>query len=220
MPSPQAFSSLRPTNRFRARSSLASAATLAAVAAPSLLRAQIVWSGALNSTVNSGTTEALLDLNKNTSPDNTEAYLSFSPFDGKGGPYLNVSGIASAKTDPTIAFLYQDSSVAFGSTINSGLTYVGEHPANLVPADGNSYYYAFEYQAGGGPYYGWMQVTYSADGNTGTLNQWAYNSVSGAALTAGQTSAIPEPSAAAALLGLAAIGGVWWRRRRQSACPA
>ena len=220
MPSPQTFSSLRPANRFRSRTSLASVATLAAVAAPSLLQAQIVWSGVLNSTVNAGSTQALLDFNSNATADNTEAYLVFSPFDGKNDPSLSVSPTENAFLNPSTAFLYNNTPVAFGSTIDGNLSYSTVHPGELVPADGTSRYFAFQYQASGGPYYGWMQLTFSADANTGTLQQWAYNGVSGASLTAGQTSAIPEPTTVATLFGLAAFGTAWWRRRQKQACRA
>lgn len=215
---PQTPLASRPTNRFRSRASLASAATLAAVAAPSLIHAQIVWSGALNTTVNSTTPTALLDFNQNSIADNPEAYFTF--YSSKGVNSLTVPGITSSKTDPSTAFLYQDASVAFGSTINSSLSYTDQHFAGAIPANGNTYYYAFKYQASGGPYFGWMQITFSADSNTGTLSQWAYSSVSGASLTAGQTSAIPEPSAYAALFGLAAFGSAWWRKRRRTFRPA
>jgi len=210
----------RPSNRFRSRASLASVAALAATAAPSLLQAQIVWSGTLNTTVNSGSTTALLDFNQNSIADNTEAYMVFNT--GKeGGGALAVASIANSKTDPGITFGYAQAPVSFGTTIGSGLSYNFEtSPDELVPADGTSYYYRFAYQAGGGPYYGWMELSFSSDQSTGTLLQWAYNSESGAALTAGQTSAIPEPATTAALLGLAACGAVWWRKRRSVAQPA
>lgn len=208
-------------NRFRSRTSLASAAVLGALTAPSLLQAQIVWSGALNQTADAGNTSVPLDFNLNTSPDSTEAALSWYN-DGKSSPTLSISGNASAKTDPTIAFLYNDTPVSFGATLDSSLTYIGEHPGDLVPADGNNYYYAFAYQADGGPYYGWVEVSFSADRTTGTLVQWAYNSASGAPITAGQTSSIPvpEPATYATLLGVAAVGAAVWRKRRRSARTA
>lgn len=206
----------RAEGRFRSRASLNATATLAVLAAPSLAQAQIVWSGLLNTTVNAGSPQTLLDFNQNTTPDNEEAYLTLTEF--KGDNYLNVSGITSAKIDPSIAFLHQGNSLAFGATIDSSLNYVGEHAIDLVPANGATYYYAFAYQAAGGPYYGWMELSFSTDTQTGTLHQWAFNSVAGESLTAGQTSAIPEPATMGALLGVAALGAsAWWRRRSNSA---
>lgn len=204
------------SNRFRSRSSLVSAAALGVMAAPSLLQAQIVWSGALNQAANSGNSTIPLDFNLNTSPDSTEAALSWYN-DGKSSPTLTVYGNASAKTDPTIAFLYNDTPVSFGATVDSSLSYSGEHPGDLVPADGSDYYYAFSYQAAGGPYYGWLEVSFSADRTTGTLVQWAYNGTAGAPITSGQTSAVPEPATYATLLGVAAVGAAVWRKRRRSA---
>jgi hypothetical protein len=170
-PSPSLLS--RPAGRFRSPASLA---TAAAVIAPSLLQAQIIWSGTLNAPVNTGTPAKLLDFNLNTVPDDPEAYLNWFN-DGKSSPSLSVYGITSAKSDPSIAFLYNDTPVSFGATIDASLNgYIGEHPTNLVPADGAPRYFAFQYQAAGGPYFGWMQLTFSADLQTGTLNQWAYKS--------------------------------------------
>lgn len=218
MPSPLVS---HPGSRFRTRESLTAATALAAVIAPSLLKAQIVWSGVLNTNVNSGTTQALLDFNKNSSADAPEAYLTFSSM--KGDNFISVSGITSDKTDPTIAFLYNDTPVSAGATIDSSGTYYGSHTASLIPAADTNYYYAIAYQAAGGPYYGWMQLSRNADSSTGTLIQWAYNSVSGAAVTAGQTSAVPEPAATSALIGCAAtaaVGLAWWRKRRRRASSA
>ncbi|MBS0630318.1 MAG: PEP-CTERM sorting domain-containing protein [Verrucomicrobia bacterium] len=203
------------SNRFRSRSALASVATLGALAAPSLIQAQIVWSGTLNHTVDAGTSTTLLDFNSNLSPDNPEAALQWYS-DGKSDPTLSVFGYASAKTDPSIAFLYNDTPVALNATIDASFSYIGEHPGDLVPADGSNHYYAFAYQADGGPYYGWMELNFNADRSAGTLVQWAYNSVSGASITAGQTSAIPEPATYAALLGAVAAGAAIWRKRRRS----
>lgn len=207
----------RGTNRFRSPSSLAGAAALAALAAPSLVQAQIAWSGTLNGTVNSGTPQFLLDLNLNSTPDNPEAYLVYSEF--KGDVSLTVADIADSKTDPSTVFLYANSPVAFGAAIDHSYSYQGSHPAALVPADGQNYYYAFEYQGSGGPYYGWMELNLSADQQTGTLVQWAYNTTAGAGLTAGQTTlgSVPEPSATAAMIGLAALGTLWWRKKLRPA---
>lgn len=202
-------------NRFRSRSSFVSVAALAAVAAPSLLKAQIVTSGLLNSTVNSGTPSAPLDFNGNSMPDDPEARLTYSLSD-KGITSIHIEGVIGTKKDPSIAFLFNNSQVAYGGTIGSNLSYSGENMSNFVPADDTNYYYAFAYQADGGPYYGWMELSRSTDGTSGTLVQWAYNSVSGASLTAGQLTAVPEPATAAALLGLTAAGAIWWRKRRQS----
>jgi hypothetical protein len=209
----------RASGRFRSRDSFAAAAALAAVAAPSLAQAQIVWSGTLNTTVNSGSTQTLLDFNLNSTPDAEEAYLTFTPFNPSVIPpdaALVVVGITSSKADPSIAFLYADDPLSFGATIDSSVSYVEAHAS--LPADGNSYYYAFNYQTAGGSHYGWMQISFASDGESGTLHQWAYNSVAGASLTAGQTSAIPEPATVSALLGAAALGAVaWWRRRPTAA---
>lgn len=60
---------------------------------------------------------------------------------------------------------------------------------------GETAYLGFRFtpDAGGGPYYGWMQVIFSNTGGEGKIIDWAYED-SGAAITVG---AVPEPSMAA-----------------------
>ena len=69
-------------------------------------------------------------------------------------------------------------------------------------------FFAFRIDDGSsGFYYGWMSVTLNDDGNSGTINGWAWEN-SGASIQVGQ---IPEPSAF--LLG--ALGTLLLLRRRR-----
>jgi hypothetical protein len=86
----------------------------------------------------------------------------------------------------------------------------------------NPGYMGFSFTTGGSTYYGWAQITVASDSTGLAINQWAYNTVPGAAITVGQgVSAIPEPSTYAALAGLVALGTtVVVRRRRGAAATA
>lgn len=77
--------------------------------------------------------------------------------------------------------------------------------------NGTSGYIGFALVDGSDEYYGWMEVTFNDDSSTGTIHEWAWNTVANEAITVG---AVPEPSNAALLLGLAATGYVVRRRRR------
>ncbi len=64
------------------------------------------------------------------------------------------------------------------------------------------------------PYYGWIQVSHSENDMALTVHDWAWNSVPGEPIQAGQ---IPEPAAAALLSG---VGILFWalaRRRSRGA---
>jgi PEP-CTERM motif len=70
-------------------------------------------------------------------------------------------------------------------------------------------------------HYGWIEVEFSGspDPNSITAINWAYNSVAGQAIAAGETSApvstTPEPGTAAlSLLAMGAAGVLAWRRKK------
>lgn len=210
-------------NRFRSRALAQAAAATPALALISTAQAQtIISSGVLNQSVaTDGARQTVpLDFNRNSSTDDFEATVYGEAF--KGDNILLLSGNSSAKSDPN-AFLYRDTPVAAGTLIDSSLasSFGGVHPAiyssnepssSLNP--GESQYYAFAQYDGGQAHYGWVQLSLSADGLTGTLNQWAYNSTAGGSILAGQTSAVPEPAACGVMCGIALAGWAMVRRRR------
>lgn len=69
-------------------------------------------------------------------------------------------------------------------------------------------YLGVEFDINGSDHYGWIQVTTSVAGNGGVIHDWAYNTVPGEMILAGQ---VPEPSTWALLLG--GGGFIYWRLR-------
>jgi hypothetical protein len=75
-----------------------------------------------------------------------------------------------------------------------------------------------EFTQGGQEHFGWIQLDLSGNFNTLTAISWAYNSVPGAPITAGDTgqSAVPEPATAAlSVLSAGFLGVLAWRRARK-----
>ncbi len=70
-------------------------------------------------------------------------------------------------------------------------------------------YVGVEFNIGDDVNYGWIQVTVGGIGNGGFIKDWAYNTVPGEMILAGQ---VPEPSTWALLIGGGAV--FWWRYRR------
>ncbi|MGA2052313.1 MAG: hypothetical protein ABSH19_03270 [Opitutales bacterium] len=112
-------------------------------------------------------------------------------------------------------------SAKFGSLPDIGFTrgYVGNGRTHFS-ATGNltigNQYIGFEFGINGQYHYGWANITISSTGQGVTINDWAYNSIAGQSIQAGQ---VPEPSQAAIGLGLLALGaaGVSAYKRRKIA---
>lgn len=215
--SPSPSLTLRSPNRFRSRSALTSVAAMGAIAAPSMAQAAIVYSGVLNTTTVSGNaTTFTLDFN-GAPIDGSELIISI----GKASTGIALRNIQIKTSD------FGDTAVHFtplavGTTVDSSLTFstTGAYlrsPTQTTPSGTSTpYYYGFSYTPTSveGTLYGWFQYTTTESALTSvTLNGWAYNSIAGEAITVGQTAAVPEPAAFGALLGVAALGVVWFRRR-------
>lgn len=69
--------------------------------------------------------------------------------------------------------------------------------------------FRFTKNGGGGPLYGWMRVTLTANSTTGVIHDWAWEN-SGGGIPAGQ---VPEPASWLSLLA-AGLGTLLQRRRR------
>ena len=74
-------------------------------------------------------------------------------------------------------------------------------------------YLGVEFEIDGADHYGWIRLTVGGAGNGGVIHDWAYNSIPGQPILAGQ---VPEPG----MISLLVLGAVTiaWRhlRRRQT----
>lgn len=61
-------------------------------------------------------------------------------------------------------------------------------------------------------YYAWADISLAADATSATIHSWAYESTLHAPVTAGATTAVPEPALAGTLAALFAFGIVLARR--------
>ncbi len=93
---------------------------------------------------------------------------------------------------------------------------------SLAPGDWKtlgSDYVGLEFDLSGNPYYGWAHITINPD-YTITLDSFAYNNVSGAALETA-TEGTPEPNSLLLLvMGAAGIAGYRRKLARQTSCRA
>lgn len=84
---------------------------------------------------------------------------------------------------------------------------------------GTTGYLGLEFQIGGQTHYGWAALTVSFEGEKGVgpyyelLTGYAYDTVAGQSIDAGQTSSTPEPGSLG-LLALGSLGLGFWRRRK------
>ncbi len=82
-------------------------------------------------------------------------------------------------------------------------------------------YIGFKFNPEGTELYGWANVTFTQEGNWGTITitEWAYDDT-GASILTGATGAIPEPANFAVGLGALALGAAGLRRRRRARAVA
>ncbi|MCU0433196.1 MAG: T9SS type A sorting domain-containing protein [Bacteroidia bacterium] len=81
------------------------------------------------------------------------------------------------------------------ATINNGTQYLAAVAPQPGPAFGNwigvsDKYIGIRFAAGAQTHYGWARLSVSANGQQITIKEYAYNSVAGQGLTAGQTTAV------------------------------
>jgi hypothetical protein len=229
------------TNRFRSRPLCATAAAGASFAAVSVGQAQIVYSGAENLTASyillgakSGAATVSVDFDLNLD-SNSDAMIV--P-DGNSGSTLQPSGAPSA----TDVFFLSDSgrintvnqgtqidgssglgslsftsvSIAGGLAVLQGTTEAPEPGEGPTPPSVD--FAPFQFTQSGNTHFGWLRPQYSGSYESThiiTAVDWAYNSMAGASILAGQTSTVPEPGEYGIVIGAALAGWRLVRRRRE-----
>lgn len=157
------------------------------------------------------------DVDSNGSTDlfvgDGDAYMSlFAPGTAEGGSWMQS---ASGK----LAALATTAMVSAGAAFRNG-AYLTVAGSLGTQADGftsvAASFVGFKFEIDGNTHYGWAQLTptFGGAGSSIQIHQWAFNSIADAAIQVGQTSAVPEPAAAATGLGLLALGAAGLRRQR------
>lgn len=194
----------------------ASLVALALGFVPAASNAAVLYSGIQNITVTNSFTSVYLDVDAFSSVPTKSAGWDVDVFFGGQGfgnsenfqPVRQAFGLNS----PIIR-------LDAGAVVDGSLTYFNleagsdSHIGNSANqfASGSEGYLGFRFieNDGDGPYYGWMRVIFSNDGNSGTIIDWAYDDT-GAPIAVGAV--VPEPSAVM-LGGLGALAMAFRRRR-------
>jgi hypothetical protein len=202
--SPFNFARKFPIDARFARYALAGSALLAA---PGAANAGIVYSGVVNLDVTPGTPLPIdldsaggadFSLNVSVNPETKEAWLT-APATTRFlvGPLAFGAPITSANTTSNPNTLFKEGGTYAWTGTSHG--YLGVRFTTLSQ-----------------DYLGWAELTLDENAPGATVNSYAYNDVAGQSITAGEGSAVPEPSSmplfAAGAAGLAIL-----RRRRKHA---
>lgn len=146
-------------------------------------------------------------------------YFEFTQGTGKGGFY-DPAVISLRQTSAQILTTFFSNNIyAFGADIPGAYANTFWTNSSLSPSAGSGYY-ALQIINGGNSYYGWARVTNTGRLGNLTLHDFAINSIPNEPITAGQMSAIPEPSTYAAVAGLLAGSAAMFRRRRRGLATA
>lgn len=117
-----------------------------------------------------------------------QGFGNSSTFQPARASFSNSSAILNLTTGSTV-----DNALIYFNAAAGSSTHIGTNPGQF--ASGSEGYIGFK----NGSNFGWMRVSFSNTGDTGTIIEWAQE-LDGSAITVG---AIPEPSA----LALLALGG-------------
>ena len=98
----------------------------------------------------------------------------------------------------------------FGTFVNLG----GSVSGSSFPWDGKAGYLGFKFTSHSKSYFGWAKMAFNVGGSSAKLTEYAYDTVPGQTIDAGQTSSVPEPGTLS-LLALGAVGLLALRKRRQ-----
>lgn len=148
----------------------------------------------------------------------------FSP--GQPRDYVHVSSnqaiTSGLKSGPwnVVADLPGGTSVN-GQTFTSGLEVLTYKTTSSIWAGVTDGYIGVKFTNSGHSYYGWVELTTTADLTQVTIDAFGYNKTPLGAIKAGE--GIPEPASAAALLAAGAAGLALYRQRknrRRAAAPA
>ena len=136
--------------------------------------------------------------------------------------YLNKANLDGPAVGAGFAMsnLGSGTSIGSGSIFNNSVrSYFDRNNAGgyswNTNANGTTGYVGLQFDISSQTHYGWARVTYNDGSNNIALHDFAYESVAGQSINAGDTGAVPEPSRT--LLALAGLGGVALRRRRKQA---
>lgn len=151
---------------------------------------------------------AVIDLNIG---DAAGSMSLFAPGTAAGGSWMASAG-------GKLAAMATTANVSVGANFRNGayLTVAGDLGSQAAGFTSvGASYVGFRFKISGNTHYGWAQITPTfGTGSSIQVNQWAYNSLADSAIQIGQTSAVPEPAAAATGLGLLALGAAGLRRQR------
>ncbi len=198
------------------------AGVAAALATGSEAQAQIVYHDIIDKTIPSDATLGNLSPSWTPATPNAYAqqgqYLAFHFFGNERPSVLAGGGVEVLGSGGYLSKLSLSDTISSSSSwgLASKLEFFDTGPWN--GSTGGVNYIGFRLTSGATDYnYGWVALSYNDAANTMTISEFAINSTLNQSITAGQTSAVPEPATSALLLAAGAAGLALYRRRKAAA---